>query len=83
MIIITDKALKELEYWCGAKTITDNLTDEEFDIIEESLIELYPEGLTMTEINDLFWFDGDFICEMIGYDDFDDFYEKRVKSERK
>lgn len=78
MTIITDKSLKELEYWCGAKAITDKLTDEEFDIIEQSLEELYPNGLTMTEINDLFWFDDDFICELIGYDNFDDFCERRV-----
>jgi hypothetical protein len=81
MTIITYEALKNLEYWCGAKAITDYLTDEEFDIIEEELYELYPDGLTMTEINDLFWFDDDFICEIIGYDDFDDFWEKRVINE--
>lgn len=33
----------------------------------ESLIEdLYPEGISETELNDLLWFDGDWLLESLG-----------------
>lgn len=83
MLVIRETALKDFEYWCGARAITDHLTDEEFNKIEETLNELYPNGLTATEINDIFWFDDDFICEIIGYQSFEDFYYQRIAKERK
>lgn len=83
MLLIKEEALKNLEYWSGARAITDHLTEEEFDKIEEVLNDLYPNGLTMTEVNDIFWFDDDFICEIIGYPSFEDFYYHRIAKERK
>ncbi len=54
------------EFWSGAADRVQHLTDEELDTIERVLVAEYPDGITETELNDLFWFDFDFICELIG-----------------
>lgn len=45
-----EKSLKDFDFWSGAILNVKNLTDEEFDRIEEYLSEAEP--LTETEIND-------------------------------
>lgn len=72
MIIMKELPLKENEFWGGARYITDRLTNEEFDIIEQGLEELYPDGVDETELNDLFWFDEDLIAYFLGYDSFEE-----------
>ena len=67
MIIKTEKKLRDFEAWSGAietkKIILDLGLEEEF----EGLIdECYPEGLTDTELNDILWFDSDWILESLG-----------------
>lgn len=39
--------------------------------------DLYPDGIDATQINDIFWFDFDWIAQMLGYEDEEDFYNKR------
>ena len=34
-------------------------------MIEEALEEDYPYGMTEGELNDLFWFDRDYLCRII------------------
>ena len=69
MIIKTDKTLADFDFWAGAVYHTNMLNVEDFDAIEDTLTELYPDGMTETEINDMFWFEEDFIKEAIGYKD--------------
>lgn len=66
MIIIKDIKLEDFDFWSGAKQLAECLTLGDLQEIEEHLDELYPDGLTETQINDLFWFDEDFICDLIG-----------------
>jgi len=66
MIIKTEKDLTNFDFWSGAVSLSNRLTYTELQQITEQLEELYPEGMTDTQINDLFWFEEDFICEMIG-----------------
>jgi hypothetical protein len=66
MIIIKDINLQNFEFWSGAKQLAERLTLGDLQEIEEHLDELYPDGLTETQINDLFCFDGERICELIG-----------------
>ena len=67
MIIKTETNLRNFEAWSGAietkNLILDAGLEEEF----EGLIdELYPNGLTDTELNDILWFDSDWILENLG-----------------
>ena len=70
MIIKTETNLRNFEAWGGAietkKIILDAGLEKNFeDIIEE----LYPEGITDTNLNDLLWFDTDWILEMLGIEE--------------
>ena len=67
MLIKTEKNLRGFEAWSGAietkKIILDAGLEEEFEMLID---ECYPEGLTDTELNDILWFDSDWILEMLG-----------------
>lgn len=67
------------DFWGGATSVASLLEEDEFDTIEYELEELYPDGLTNTEINDIFWFDEEFIAECLGYESFDEFWEQRAQ----
>lgn len=66
MTIHTETALRDFGFWSGAKDRADMLTSSQLDAIETELEQLYPDGMTETELNDLFWFDFDFVCSLIG-----------------
>lgn len=72
MIIKTGTTLKNFDFWSGAKDTIKYLTESELDTIESYLEELYPEGMTDTELNDFIWFEDDTIAEWLGYNDFDE-----------
>lgn len=59
--------LRNFDAWSGAvdtkETIINEGKDKDFDYLIE---ELYPEGLTDTQLNDLLWFEEDWIFEMLG-----------------
>ena len=67
MLIKTETNLRNFEAWSGAietkKIILDAGLEEEFEMLID---ELYPEGLTDTELNDLLWFHSDWILENLG-----------------
>lgn len=71
MKIYTETSLRDFEFWSGAKYTADHLKPEDLDRIEDELQDLYPEGLDETEVNDLFWFDSDFIAEILGFEDWE------------
>lgn len=66
MTIKTEQSLRCFEFWSGAKSNAAMMTAEELDSVENELEALYPEGMTDTEINDLFWFDFEYVCELAG-----------------
>ena len=40
------------------------------------LEDLYPDGMEETEVNDLFWFEEEFLCELIGVDYEEDYLNR-------
>lgn len=66
MTIHSETALRNFGFWSGAKERADMLTSSQLDAIETELEQIYPDGMTETELNDLFWFDFDFVCSLIG-----------------
>lgn len=66
MTIHSETALRNFGFWSGAKDRADMLTSSQLDAIETELEQIYPDGMTETELNDLFWFDFDFVCSLIG-----------------
>lgn len=66
MIYKVEKSLSEFKFWSGARIITDKLTVAEFDKIEANLSDIFENMPTDTEINDMFWFEPEFILNLIG-----------------
>ena len=67
MKYIVEKSLSAFEFWSGAKETRERLTNEQMNQIESILEDSYPEGMTETQINDIFWFEQDWIAEMLGF----------------
>ena len=70
MKVYTEVHLKDFDTWCGANSTKDSLFEYELDIIEECLEELFPDGLSETQINDILWFERDWVLEKTGADPF-------------
>ena len=70
MTIITEKNLRDFEAWSGAietkNLILDVGKEEEF---EELIEEIYPEGIDETNLNDILWFDSDWVLETLGIEE--------------
>ena len=66
MIIKTEKNLRVFEAWAGAIEAKDLILDAGMEEEFENLIEeIYPDGLTDTDLNDILWFDSDWILEVL------------------
>lgn len=67
MKIIAEISISDFETWSGAKEtqrlIIENDKENEFDALIE---DLYPDGLTDTQLNDLLWFGSDWCLEQLG-----------------
>ena len=67
MKIYTEQSIADFEAWGWAKstkqTIIDNAKEAEFDMLIE---ELYPDGIEETQLNDILWFDSEWVYEMLG-----------------
>ena len=68
MKIYQDINLSEFEFWSGAKAWAAEFTSSELDKIGDILEDGYgPEdGWTDTAVNDLFWFEPEFVASLIG-----------------
>lgn len=67
-----EDSLVNFNFWSGAKDTVKYLTNDEINTIENILEDVYPDGMTETEINDFFWFEDDTIAEWLGYSDFEE-----------
>ena len=59
-------ANRNFEFWGSAKENAQSLTSGQLDTVESILEELYPEGISATQLNDIFRFDFDQIREWLG-----------------
>ena len=59
--------LANFDTWSGATSTKEAIIeagkDEEFDQLIE---ELYPDGMSETQLNDLLWFDSDWVYDALG-----------------
>lgn len=81
MKIYVENSLSNFDFWSGAKDTVKYLTDAELDTIEAILEDEYPDGMSETQINDLFWFEEDWIAEMLGYEDFEAIMHREEEEE--
>ena len=64
MKVISEINLTNFDFWSGAKN--HSFTYEELKEIEFQFEGIYPDGMEDVQINDLFWFEEEFLCELIG-----------------
>lgn len=59
--------LDDYKPWDGAvetfNTIKDNNMLDDFELFME---DLYPEGISQTQLNDILWFDSEWVLEQLG-----------------
>ena len=59
--------IDEYKPWSGAVDTFEAIQDaDKVDALDAYLEDIYPEGLTVTELNDLLWFDGDSVLSDLG-----------------
>ena len=67
MTITYELDLNRFEAWSGAKETLERIQREgKCAELENVLEELYPDGMTETELNDLLWFESESVYEWLG-----------------
>ena len=67
MTITYELDLNRFEAWSGAKDTLERIQREgKCAELENILEELYPDGMTETELNDLLWFESETVYEWLG-----------------
>ena len=67
MTITYELDLNSFQAWSGAKETLERIQREgKCQALENILEELYPDGMTETELNDLLWFDSESVYEWLG-----------------
>lgn len=76
MKIITEQSLADFKFWSGAENTAQRIWEEQgsegFDQLEAILEDVYPYGITDTQLNDLLWFDSETVYEWLGISDEDE-----------
>lgn len=70
MRIIDETSLTNFKAWSGAISTQEKIIEEGKEAEFEYLIEeLYPDGITSTQLNDLLWFDSEWLFETLGIEE--------------
>ncbi len=77
-----NQTLYNFQAWSGAKntqkTIIEHGKEEDF---EDLINELYPDGLTETQLNDILWFESDWLFESLGISEEEEEEEEEEEGE--
>ena len=76
MRIYEEKSIIDFEFWDGAKDRLKYFTEADLEIIEYNLNELFLDGIDEVTLNDIFWFEEDFLAELVGYNSFYEIMER-------
>ena len=67
MTICYELDLNSFEAWSGAKSTLERIQSEgKCAALEAILEDLYPDGMTETQLNDLLWFESEQVYEWLG-----------------
>lgn len=70
MTVKKEMNLVDFRFWGGAVETDALLTWRDLETIEQELV-AFKDEWDATELNDLFWFDRDYIAEILGYMDWE------------
>ena len=67
MKIITETSLDNFQAWEGAKQTLQKIREAgKVEDLEMLLDDIYPDGIDDVKLNDILWFDNDWILEQLG-----------------
>ena len=76
MKVYQEISIRDFEAGSGAVVTKDliikNNKEDEFDALIE---ELYPDGIDETQLNDILWFDDEWVLESLGIEEEDEYEE--------
>lgn len=81
MKINYEESLRDFKFWSGAEHNRNLFTDEELDRLESELELQYLDGITESELNDLFWFEDEYLCDLLGVDYKNDYLKRENQDE--
>ena len=67
MKIIVETSLENFEAWSGGKDTMNDLSHSDCERLDQHIEELYPDGITETQLNDFLWLERDTIADLLGY----------------
>ena len=65
MKLVDRISLRDFDAWCEAKDHLSQLTDKEIDELENIIEDMYPDGISSVELNDLLRFEFDDVCDWL------------------
>ena len=69
--------------WSGGRDTLDDLTDEQIDTVLTMLEEENcGESMTLTELNDFFWFERNTIAQWLGYNNYAELMKEGENNDR-
>jgi len=81
MKVTTEINIRDFQFWSGGADRAKDVRYEDWDDIENAVEDLFPDGCTDTELNDLFWFDFDIIARTCGYESEEHYFYGAAKDE--
>lgn len=78
MKIWSDDSIRNFNFWSGARDTVNDLTWEDFDILEPLIEEMFGGEVEDVDLNDFFWFERDIIASWLGYEDYEELMRDRM-----
>lgn len=74
--------ISDYKPWSGAVSTYDKIVEEgELDQLEYLIEEIYPDGISFTGLNDILWFDSDWVLSSLGIAEEEDEEEEEEEEE--
>lgn len=83
MKVYSEVSLIDFNFWGGAKDTVEELYEEDFNIIQSAIEEIECDENGMIEevdLNDIIWFERDWIARILGYEDFEELIRDRQRN---
>ena len=78
MKIWTEDSIRNFNFWSGGRDTVNDLTWEDFDILEPLIEEMFGGEVEDVDLNDFFWFERDTIASWLGYEDYEELMRDRM-----
>ena len=70
MKVYKDMSITDFDAWCGAVSTKDKIVEAGKEKAFDELIEdVFPDGIDETKLNDILWFESEWVYEAVGLDE--------------